>query len=124
MVCLCSSYHLLVLIILKTYVKGYVVDMEKIKVFLNAPDIKDSRIDHAMVLIMGSLDREAHRDCVAQPVAPPGVKRDTLSVIPLNGEAFSKDLEELRQRVIPIPGCLRELAKQVLSGPDVFEVVG
>jgi hypothetical protein len=57
MVCVCISYHLLVLTILKTYVKGYAMDMEKIKVYLGLTDINDSRIDHAMTLIMGFVDR-------------------------------------------------------------------
>ncbi|KAF8317804.1 hypothetical protein F5887DRAFT_1167143 [Amanita rubescens] len=86
------------------YVKGYAIDLEKIKIFLNITDDADPRIDYAVVQILDFVDK--------------------IIVISFGHGSFDDDLEELKKREFTPPTYLEELAVSLLSDPDVFEFMG
>jgi len=101
------------------YVKGYQIDWQKVKAFLDITEDSDPRIDAAMVQIMDFVDR-SHWICMARPIgAPPPTCGFT--VISFGKEAWGEDLEELRKKDIPTPKYLEKLAEHLFSGPDVYE---
>ncbi|KAM6497192.1 hypothetical protein JOM56_007665 [Amanita muscaria] len=68
------------------YVKGYVIDWDKIKAFLEITDHTDGRIDEAMVEIIGFVDRETNPIATARRI-----DAQTLYVL-LGPEACGPDL--------------------------------
>ena len=100
------------------YVKGFEIDWKKIKIYLNATDDQDRRIDSIINQVMESVDRDEHWLVGAYPLEGP---REAINVISLGEDAFGDDAEELARRELPIPKYLQTPRMQlVLSGPRVF----
>jgi len=101
------------------YVKGYQIDWQKVKAFLDISEDSDARIDVAMVQIMDFVDR-SHWICIARPIGAPRTRG--FAVISFGKDAWGTDLEELRKKDIPTPKYLEKLAEHLFSGPDVYEL--
>ena len=99
------------------YVKGFAMDWEKIRKFVKVEDDNDPKVHEVIYIIMREfVDRDKHWICAARSIHD---KRN-IGVISLGEGSISEDLEELKNKDLPIPTYLTKLPS-VLTGPDVFE---
>ena len=99
------------------YVKGFAMDWEKIWKIVNIEDDNDPKVHKMIYIIMREfVDRDKHWICAARGIHD---KRN-IGVISLGKGSISEDLEELKNKDLPIPSYLTKLPS-VLTGPDVFE---
>ena len=102
-----------------TYVKGFFIDWDKIKILVDAKDDKDPKIDQLNLAIMREfIDRDKNPICLARRI---GTKGKLCSVVSLGEESVSEDLEELKKKELIIPKYLMKLSA-ALTGPEVFEI--
>lgn len=99
------------------YVKGFAMDWEKIRKLVNVEDDNDLKVHEMIYIIMREfVDRDKHWICAAQRIHD----KQHIGVISLGEGSISEDLEELKNKDLPIPSYLTKLPS-VLTGPDVFE---
>jgi len=93
------------------------MDWEKIRKIVDVEDDNDPKVHKMIYIIMREfVDRDKHWICAARRIHD---KRN-IGVISLGEGSISEDLEELKNKDLPIPSYLTKLPS-VLTGPNVFE---
>ncbi|KIK57850.1 hypothetical protein GYMLUDRAFT_45690 [Collybiopsis luxurians FD-317 M1] len=110
------------------YVKGYAIDRRKVAEYLELVD-DDDNCDKISNTILDAItfvrDRSVatgnkHTFAVGHPID----SKDTVHIISSAGlDALSRNLDELKRRVLEHPDYVKELAEIICSGQDVFEIV-
>ena len=104
----------------KTYVKGFLIDLEKICRLLNVEDVKDPKVHQVVYIIMKEfVERDKDWLCSALTLED----HREVGVISLGEGSLGNDIEELRKKDLPISSYLTQMTS-ALTGPEVFEFLG
>ena len=102
------------------YVKGFLIDFEKIRKLLKVEDANDPKAHHLVYLIMRDfVDRD--KDWLSTALTLDDHQQ--VGVISLGEGSLGSDVEELKKKDLPISEYLTNLPS-ALTGPDVFEFLG
>lgn len=100
--------------------KGFLIDLEKIRKLLNVEDVKDPKVHHLVYIIMRDfVERDKDWLCSALTLED----HKEVGVISLGEGSLGSDVEELRRKDLPISEYLTNMTS-ALTGPDVFEFLG
>jgi hypothetical protein len=105
----------------KIYVKGYLIDFEKIRKLVRAETSNDRKVHHFVYIMMKDF---IDKDLIfsAMTLVDGGVG-EHVAVVSLGEGSLGSDVDELRKKDLPISSNLNYLTKlpSALTGPDVFE---